>query len=57
MVIGSYISIITLNVNRLNALTKRQPGRMDQPQEKKKNAQSTNIWRLNNMLLKKPMDH
>ena len=26
MVIGSYISIITLNVNRLNAPTKRQTG-------------------------------
>ena len=57
MAIRIYVLIITLNVNRLNALTKRQPGRMDQPQEKKKNAQSTNIWRLNNMLLKKPMDH
>ena len=36
MAIRIYVLIITLNVNRLNALTKRQPGRMDQPQEKKK---------------------
>ena len=51
MAIRIYVLIITLNVNRLNTPTKRQTGRKDQPQEKKKkNAQSTNMWRLNMLL-------
>ena len=57
MAMGTYISIITLNVNRLNAPTKRQTGRKDQPQEKKKKCPKHKHVEAKQYATKKPMDH
>ena len=57
MAIRIYVLIITLNVNRLNTPTKRQTGRKDQPQEKKKKKCPKHKHVVAKYATKKPMDH
>ena len=57
MAIRIYVLIITLNVNRLNTPTKRQTGRKDQPQEKKKKKCPKHKHVEAKYATKKPMDH